>query len=332
MEKLVTILTPCYNTGKYIERLLVSILSQTYSNIEMIVIDDGSTDNTKDIVNKYIQLFENRNYSLNYIYQDNQGQSVAINNGLKLVKGDYLAWPDSDDFYATNDAITKMVERLESLSEEFAMVRCKMQILDEDNNNVIGTRGDFAQKEEKWDLFEDCLRGNFYFYPGCYMVRFADFLSSNGLDIYTEKDAGQNWQMFLPILYKFRCSTINEYLFNVLARSTSHSRGQYKGVKRTLQKWDAYERTILATLDKIESMPRVIKDEYKTEIKIQYVLRKFDFVAINNAVSFIKEYRDLLKTYQSYHIKQKIYFILAYIPNSLKLLLWANSKIRNFFK
>lgn len=331
MEKLVTILTPCYNTGKYIERLLVSVLSQTYSNIEMIVIDDGSIDNTKDIVNKYIQLFENRNYSLNYIYQDNQGQSVAINNGLKLVKGDYLAWPDSDDFYATNDAITKMVERLESLSEEFAMVRCKMQILDEDNNNVIGTRGDFALKEEKWDLFEDCLRGNFYFYPGCYMVRFADFLSSNGLDIYTEKDAGQNWQMFLPILYKFRCSTINEYLFNVLARSTSHSRGQYKGVKRTLQKWDAYERTILATLDKIESMPRVIKDEYKTEIKIQYVLRKFDFVAINNAVSFIKEYRDLLKTYQSYHIKQKIYFILAYIPNSLKLLLWVNSKIRNFF-
>ena len=84
-QDLVSILTPCYNTGKYIHRLLDSVLSQTYSAIEMIVVDDGSTDNSKDIIKSYIPKFEARGYELKYLYQENSGQSVAIQKGLHLV-------------------------------------------------------------------------------------------------------------------------------------------------------------------------------------------------------------------------------------------------------
>ena len=331
MKKIVSILTPCYNTGKYVARLLESVLLQTYPFVEMIVIDDGSTDNTRDIVTDYIVRFEARGYSLYYIYQENQGQSVAINNGLKLVKGDFLAWPDSDDFYTTNDAIEKMVNHLDSLPKEFALVRCKMQILDEDTFKVIGSRGEGTLKEEKWELFEDCLRGNFYFYPGCYMLRFSSFLDVNGLDIYTEKDAGQNWQIFLPVLYRFRCSTINEYLFSVLARSSSHSRGQYEGIERTIQKWDAYERTIIATLDKINSMPINDKNDYKREVQIQYALRKYDLAVENRHFSFMSKYRVVLEKLCSFHMKEKIKFYSAYIPGLVDFITRINIIIKKIF-
>jgi UDP-glucose:(glucosyl)LPS beta-1,3-glucosyltransferase len=104
---LVTLLTPCFNTGKYIHRLLDSVLKQTYPNIEMYVIDDGSTDNSKEIFFNYKELFSQRGFSLNYLYQKNSGQSVAIQNGLQYVHGKYIAWPDSDDFYAADNAIER---------------------------------------------------------------------------------------------------------------------------------------------------------------------------------------------------------------------------------
>ena len=70
MEKeLISILTPSYNNGDIIHRLLDSILMQTYQKIEMFVIDDGSTDNTKEVILKYIDKFSKRGIVLNYIYQ-----------------------------------------------------------------------------------------------------------------------------------------------------------------------------------------------------------------------------------------------------------------------
>lgn len=72
----------------------------------MYAINDGSTDNTKQIIQAYIPFFEQKGYSLGYIYQAHAGQSGAINKGLKLIKGKYLLWPDSDDYYAAPNAIS----------------------------------------------------------------------------------------------------------------------------------------------------------------------------------------------------------------------------------
>lgn len=88
--ELVSLLTPCYNMEKYIFRLLDSVLSQTYPTVEMIIIDDGSSDKSADIIKSYIPKFSERGYSLKYVFQENSGQSVAIQNGLLLVKGKYL--------------------------------------------------------------------------------------------------------------------------------------------------------------------------------------------------------------------------------------------------
>ena len=95
--KLVSIISPCYNGEKYVSRFLDSVLSQTYNNIELIVINDGSIDKTLEILESYKEKFFRRSYAYIIINQDNAGQSAAINRGLKVFSGDYLCWVDSDD-------------------------------------------------------------------------------------------------------------------------------------------------------------------------------------------------------------------------------------------
>jgi glycosyltransferase involved in cell wall biosynthesis len=93
----VSIIIPTYNYGIYLPTAIQSCLNQTYKSIEIIVVDDGSTDDTKDIVKDF-------NDSVIYFYQKNSGVSAARNKGLELAKGDYLAFLDSDD-YLTNNSI-----------------------------------------------------------------------------------------------------------------------------------------------------------------------------------------------------------------------------------
>lgn len=293
-EKLVSILTPCYNTGHLLWRLLDSVLAQTYPFIEMFIIDDGSTDNTRAVYDVYSNKFQKRGYVLNYIYQENQGQSMAINNGLKLINGEYLVWPDSDDFYATTNAIEKMVSCLSSFGEEYAMVRSFQRIINEDTLEEISIC--VGENKEDYSLFEDCLFhfNGFYFGAGAYMVRTKALAKTTEMSIYTHRDAGQNWQIFLPILYNYRCLTLKEILYNVIARSDSHSRNGYSGYEREIKRVDVYESTILNTLDRINEMPSQEKDHYKFLIRLKYSKERLSLSYFyRQRENFISEYYNL---------------------------------------
>ncbi|MBQ8202757.1 MAG: glycosyltransferase family 2 protein [Clostridia bacterium] len=92
-QKKVSVIIPAYNAANYIERCLDSIIGQTYKNLEIIVIDDGSKDNTREKVEKYSA----ENSAVRYAYQENTGAAGARNNGISLVSGDYITFCDSDD-------------------------------------------------------------------------------------------------------------------------------------------------------------------------------------------------------------------------------------------
>ena len=89
---LVTIVTPSYNQGRFIEETILSVLNQDYPSIEYIVMDGGSTDQTLDILRKYTG-------RLTWYSEKDKGQSDAINKGLRLAKGEILAYLNSDDTY-----------------------------------------------------------------------------------------------------------------------------------------------------------------------------------------------------------------------------------------
>lgn len=272
-SELVSVITPCYNTGKYLPNLLESVLSQTYPYMEMIVVNDGSTDNTAEIIKNYVPKFEAKGYSLIYVWQENSGQSVAIQKALDMVNGEYLVWPDSDDYYASPEAIAKMVERLSVSPKDVAMVRTQ-EVLVEDTTRhkaicIIGTK---AKELEEKSLFDDCLfgRNGFFFCSGAYMLKIQSLKESTRFPIYASKDAGQNWQLLLPVLYHYRCSTILEPLYNVVSRADSHSRGQYVGYQKTVAKYTAYYNTLVGTLANIIDISPKDLEYYTTCVKTKY--------------------------------------------------------------
>jgi len=94
-EPKVSIIIPTYNQSQYLEEAMESVLNQTYQNIEIIIVDDGSTDNTSEVVKS----FDNK---IIYIPQKNKGASSARNAGIKKAQGQYVAFLDSDDMWIKN--------------------------------------------------------------------------------------------------------------------------------------------------------------------------------------------------------------------------------------
>jgi glycosyltransferase involved in cell wall biosynthesis len=99
---LVSVIIPVYNSAKYIQKAIDSVLDQTYSNYEIIVVDDGSTDETRQKLQSYRD-------KIRYVFQENQGSATARNTGIKLAKGDLVAFLDSDDFWSMPEKLDKQV-------------------------------------------------------------------------------------------------------------------------------------------------------------------------------------------------------------------------------
>ncbi len=107
MNDLVSIIIPSYNAARYVQEAINSALDQTHKNIEVIVIDDGSTDETKNILEPYATA-----QKIKYFFQENKGLSAARNAGVKIAKGEYIALLDADDIFLP-EKIEEQVQFLE---------------------------------------------------------------------------------------------------------------------------------------------------------------------------------------------------------------------------
>lgn len=110
IKDLVSIITPCYNGSKYVAETIESVLSQTYQLWEMLIIDDGSVDNSAEIISNYAE----RDSRIHLIKQDNGGSANARNHGIREAKGQYIALLDADDLWNSN-----------FLSEQIAFIKDK---------------------------------------------------------------------------------------------------------------------------------------------------------------------------------------------------------------
>ena len=307
MDKKVSIITPCFNGGEFVGRYLDSILRQTYKNIELIFVNDGSNDNTEDIVKAYIEKFNDVGMKLIYIYQENAGQAAAMNQGLKIFSGEYLTWPDSDDIL-TEDSIEKKVKFLEE-NHQYGLVRTDAKLVNEDNlDNVIGYFGKNNPNKYKEELFEDFIIENrVWFAPGCYMVRSAAYLEVNQDRRIYEGRGGQNWQMLLPITYKYKCGYIDEplYIYVVRDNSHSHSNASLNGeIDRTFN----HENLLTNTLEFVD-MSDEERKKYIKIIKEKYIKKRFNIACKFNNKKLAEKYYKEVKKYNIDTIKDRITYI-----------------------
>ena len=300
-------------------RLLDSILNQTYPCIEMFVIDDGSTDSSASVIQSYIPKFEAKGYTLTYVYQENAGTSGAINNGLKLISGDYLVWPDADDWYAVNDAIQQMAGCLDDSDDSVSVVRTQSYLLEENTLQQIGKIGINKESKGKTNLFDDCIFGlhGFWFGAGNYMVKtskIAAFIPHKA--IFTNKQAGQNWQLLLPLLYNHKCVTIESFLYNILERKSSHSRMKHASIEPQLQIYDAYEQTLLSTIGNLTNMPTADKTKYMQATRNRYRTARFELFIFN------KRYKEARKIFAGFDAVSKRTALINLVKITVKRLFY----------
>lgn len=128
--KKISVVVPIYNVEKYIARCLDSILMQDYENLELILINDGSTDNVEAKINTYLEKYPD---IIKYIKKDNGGLSDARNKGIEIATGDYIMFVDSDDYLEPN-----LLKKLSPyIDKEIEMIKFKAQKVTE-NGEVLG--------------------------------------------------------------------------------------------------------------------------------------------------------------------------------------------------
>ncbi len=193
VDKLVSIIIPAFNAERYIHECIESVLGQTYSNIEAIVVDDGSKDRTWDIICQLAR----RDVRIKAFRQENKGVSAARNQALEMVKGEYCGFVDADDYLEKN-AVEKLVQAIESSDADW--VSFGYHRID-DNSRHIGNSDfvtgfiDFTDESTKFSFVRDTLityrvgyevwlklfrtelikSNNLYFRPECSMGEDLEF-------------------------------------------------------------------------------------------------------------------------------------------------------------
>ena len=144
MNDLITVIVPIYNTSKYLDKCINSIIKQTYENIDIILINDGSNDNSQEICEKY----QKKDKRIRLINQKNKGVSKARNKGLELSKGKYISFIDADDFIEQN-MLEKMYENISKTQSDVTV--CGYDFYKNGKYKFIKEKNYTLEKEKKYE-------------------------------------------------------------------------------------------------------------------------------------------------------------------------------------
>lgn len=299
---LVSVIIPAFNAEHFISEALDSVFAQTYRLIEVIAVDDGSTDKTADIVRKYVRDVQDaRNVrtseaiELIYIYQENAGPSKARNTGIKAAKGDYIAFLDADDRW-TPEKLEKQMKFM-TANPEISFVFGDMMVFDAHESVIDSVFKKYGyppcnEKGKIINAFENLLERNFI-PTGTDLIKKACFEKTGYFDESVKH--GEDYGLWLRITLMYEIGYIPEILMQRRLHNKNLSKEQEKFYKSKI------------------SLLESIKKEYALIIKQKNVdINSFILKSIKKMSYFYylnKRYLNALKAMGSY--------ILYYCKNNL---------------
>ena len=223
MTPLISIITPIYNAEKYLEICIESVLTQTYNNWELLLINDGSKDNS-GIICKNASLRDKR---IKYISKSNTGVSSTRNIGLDIAKGQYIMFLDADDYWCSNSILELFV--INVIKYNLDILRGDYKKVDEDNKDLYyehinQNKLSFANKTLKaFDFLEEIIDGKFFLCLAIFKREAIGNLRFTNGQIFLE-----DMELFIHILLKdINCMYIPIYFYayreNRISASHNHS-------------------------------------------------------------------------------------------------------------
>lgn len=279
----VSVVIPTYNRGHYLRETLDSVFYQTYRDIEIIVVDDGSTENTPEFIKEYLD-------RIIYIYKENGGQGSARNVGINRAKGEYIAFLDSDDLWLPQK-IKIQVEYMDK-HPEYGMIFSKCEFIDE-MNKVIG----------EWECPDDTsfdsllMRGNTIMVPTV-MVRREVFDVAGLFDERRELIGVEDYDMWLRIGFQYKIG----FLDAILARYRFHG-GNISFSKKEMQ------RKSLMVLDSFASSDLLADGAIRIRVLRTLAMWLFERGCMTSDKASMLRAREIFRSI----IEKRPYFLRGYI-------------------
>ncbi len=218
-NKLITVVVPCYNNEKYLPKCIESILNQTYSNLEIILVNDGSTDNSIAVINEYAK----KDKRIVVIDQKNQGVSVARNTAIDIAKGEYLSFVDSDDIISL-DYFEVLMDSLTRNDADIAICRALRFV---EGEEIVKPAEEYNEEVfNREEVIENLIvKGDFYDFPSTKLYKKVLFENER----YAEGRVYEDSSIIFKLYEKCKKVVVNNQknYFYLVAKPTSITGSSY---------------------------------------------------------------------------------------------------------
>lgn len=318
MHSLVSVIVPIYNGQRYIENCINSLCQQTYSNIEIIFVNDGSTDESEQLIMESMCKLKRYGIDSQYLYQENKGAAAAVNSALKVITGKYLMLFDVDDVLMP-DAIRLKAEFLDK-HPNYGMVRNNGYYNKVDrinDNSYLFVRSNKEKNEE--NIFEAILLGKTNNWSSSYMVSVEKlFLHLKDREIYVSR-YGQNMQIMLPVAYYYKSGFIDKPLMRYVNYGESASRTDSKLKQLDLIK--GFEENRLGII-KLMDIPEREKEKWSECVKKFYMHIRLRFAFQIDDFAMMKELFYMIENKKDIQLQDKILMFYMRHRNIKKIALF----------
>ncbi len=288
-KELVSIIIPCYNGVKFIDNNFESILKQTYKKIEIIFVDDGSTDGSFEKACSYSNAFNKEGMELVCVRKENGGAASAVNQALKIMKGEFFQLFDIDD-YIYPENIAEKVSYLKA-NNNCAFVRNEGELFNVEKNAVVSLFSARKKEKRKYKIFNDLVFGKTWNWPGSFLIRSKVFFEVNkGWEIYLSR-FGQSMQILLPMSYYYECGYISKVLTRYMEypKSVSH----VSSYEKNIDLLEGYKNIRINVLKQMGIMDKKLLNK----IEQFYLKQKLDLaIRMRNEQEIEKFYSQIRKT------------------------------------